>query len=121
MLLAPGMGAAGVLDDFGTDHASLSCLKRLPIDKIKIDQSFLRDLDHDPEDAHVLEAIIDMGYCLKLTVVAEGIDNDTQLALLRRLGCRLGQGHLLCVPLAADEVLARFRAARSEGSRVIRF
>ena len=110
------LGVAIVLDDFGTGYASLSYLKRLPIDKLKIDQSFLRDLDREPDDAHILEAIIDMAHSLKLTVVAEGIETDTQLALLRRLGCGLGQGHLLCPPLAAEEVQVRFLGWRRDGA-----
>ena len=82
------------LDDFGTGYASLSHLKRFPVDILKIDQSFIRDLDSDPEDAAIVEGIINLATSLGMEVVAEGIESESQAAFLIGNGCRLGQGYL---------------------------
>lgn len=82
------------LDDFGTGYASLSHLKQFPVDVIKIDRSFVRDLADDPDDTAILQAVLNLGRALGLTTVAEGIETEVQAAFLRTQGCDLGQGHL---------------------------
>lgn len=91
------------LDDFGTGYSSLSYLRRFPIDTLKIDRSFVRDIADDRGDEAIASAIIAMGRRLELTVVAEGIETDRQLATLRAHGCRLGQGYLFSRPIPAEE------------------
>jgi EAL domain-containing protein (putative c-di-GMP-specific phosphodiesterase class I) len=101
-LAALGVGIA--IDDFGTGYSGLAYLKRLPIDTVKIDQSFVRDLTVDPDDAAIVTAIVAMARSLDVDVVAEGVETDEQLAELKRLGCRRGQGYLLARPMPADAV-----------------
>jgi diguanylate cyclase (GGDEF)-like protein len=88
------------LDDFGTGYSSLSQLKRLPLDKLKIDQSFVSGLPHDPDDSAISTAIISMGKALKLKVIAEGVETAGQLAALRSTSCDETQGYLVARPLA---------------------
>lgn len=101
------------VDDFGTGHASLTYLKRLPIDQLKIDLSFIRDLMHDPDDAQIVKAIINLGHSLDLEVVAEGVEDMAQLDFLEANRCDLVQGFLLKRPLPAaafTEYLQRMSA-----------
>ena len=115
-IAALGVGIA--IDDFGTGYSGLAYLKRLPIDTVKIDQSFVRDLTVDPEDAAIVTAIVAMARSLGLHVVAEGIETQEQLDELRRLGCERGQGYLLARPMGAAAVMSRLEekspAARGE-------
>lgn len=89
------------LDDFGTGYSSLSYLKRFDIDYIKIDQSFVRSLAHDPKDIALCSAIVSMAHALHIKVIAEGIETEEQKAILVAAGCDYGQGHLFCPPVPA--------------------
>jgi len=99
------LGTKLSIDDFGTGYSSLSYLKRLSISTLKIDRSFVRDLEHDANDEAIVTAIIAMSHKLNLEVVAEGVETLAQAALLRRLGCDLIQGYWLSPPLAANDLL----------------
>lgn len=87
------------IDDFGTGYSSLSYLRKLPIDVLKIDMSFVREIESSPTIARIYSALIEIGNALNLKVVAEGVDNQNQRSILKSMGCDLIQGYLLCKPL----------------------
>jgi EAL domain-containing protein (putative c-di-GMP-specific phosphodiesterase class I) len=89
------------VDDFGTGYSSLAHLKRLPVQELKIDQSFVRDLDETSEDAVIVRSTIEMSHNLGLKVVAEGVEYEHSLRLLERWQCDTAQGYLISRPLTA--------------------
>jgi diguanylate cyclase (GGDEF)-like protein len=97
------VGVILALDDFGTGYSSLSQLKGLPLDNLKLDQSFVRGLPDDSNDLAICTAVIAMGRALGLKVIAEGVETTAQLAVLRTLGCDVGQGYLFARPMPAAQ------------------
>jgi EAL domain-containing protein (putative c-di-GMP-specific phosphodiesterase class I) len=97
------LGIQLALDDFGTGYSSLSHLKRFPIDALKIDHSFVRNLATNAEDAIIVGLVVNMGKALHMRVVAEGVETPEQLAALQKLACPLGQGHCFDKAMVASE------------------
>ena len=106
------LGVKLILDDFGTGYSSLSYLKRFPLDRLKIDRSFVAGLLDHEGDAALVEAIVAMAHALQLGVIPEGVETEEQLALLERVGCRHAQGFLLGMPQSAADLEGAFPALR---------
>ena len=98
------MGALVALDDFGTGHSSLAVLKAFPVDTLKIDRAFIRDIAEDEDDRSICSAIITLGQALRLHVLAEGVEEESQVEILKRQGCHFVQGFLYARPMPADDV-----------------
>jgi EAL domain-containing protein (putative c-di-GMP-specific phosphodiesterase class I) len=92
------------IDDFGTGFSSLNYLRRFPINRLKIDQSFVRDIENTPANESITKAIIALAGSLSLEIVAEGIEKTTERAVLENLGCTEGQGYYFAKPLSATDV-----------------
>jgi EAL domain-containing protein (putative c-di-GMP-specific phosphodiesterase class I) len=106
-LTAKGLRVA--LDDFGTGYSSLSRLKHLPVDVLKIDRSFVRDIPDDPQAGNMVQAVIQLATGLNMTPLAEGIETQDQWLFLVERGCRFGQGYYFSRPVPPDDILARQR------------
>lgn len=104
------LGVKTAIDDFGTGYSSLSYLKQFRVEKLKIDQSFVRDLESDSEDLEIVRAIIQLGKTLNLRVIAEGVETTAQIAMLAELGCDEVQGYLIAKPLPTEDVEAWLEA-----------
>jgi EAL domain-containing protein (putative c-di-GMP-specific phosphodiesterase class I) len=97
------------IDDFGTGYSSLAYLKRFPVHRIKLDQSFVQGIGEDPEDEAIVRAVLGLGRSLGKQTIAEGVESEAQLAFLRELDCDFVQGFLLGAPMSArklDRILA---------------
>jgi EAL domain-containing protein (putative c-di-GMP-specific phosphodiesterase class I) len=97
------LGVKLAIDDFGTGFSSLARLKKLPVDVLKIDQSFVDGLGKEGDDEAIVEAVIKLGHLLGLTIVAEGVENTLQLTALQRQGAEQGQGFLWSRPLPPED------------------
>jgi len=107
------MGVRIAIDDFGTGYSSLAYLKRFPVNMLKIDQSFVRDIESDAGSAAMVGAVISMAHALGLEVIAEGIETPRQLEFLRGHGCDEGQGYLFGRPMPADALASLLEARRA--------
>ena len=111
-------GATIAIDDFGTGYSSLAYLKHFPIDRLKIDRGFVRDLDRDADDAAIVLAAVELAHRLGRTAVAEGVERPTQLHALRAMGCDAVQGYGFAAPMPARQVPAYLQGvARGEHRR----
>jgi len=113
------VGVRLAIDDFGTGYASLSYLKRLPVDCLKIDRSLIKGVAHDTEDTAIVRAVVTLAQSLGIVVTAEGVETAEQLYQLRALGCEQGQGYYFARPVAADrlpELLTSLDADDRHGS-----
>jgi diguanylate cyclase (GGDEF)-like protein len=107
------MGIRIAIDDFGTGYSSLAYLKRLPVDELKIDRSFVRDLATDDDDLAIVRSTISLGHDLGLMIVAEGIEDAGTADLLRRLGCDIAQGYFIGRPMSAAALVASLGTSQS--------
>jgi predicted outer membrane repeat protein len=111
------LGVSIALDDFGTGYSSLAYLRRFPIDTLKIDISFIRDVAAGPDGGAIAAAIINMARSLKINVIAEGVETEPQLEFLRQHACHEFQGYYCSRPLPAADLAVLSAATPSEGSR----
>lgn len=116
-----GLGVHLCLDDFGTGYSSLSYLHRLPVNKLKIDRSFLQKMESSPEHSGIIRAILDLAGTLKMEVVAEGIETHGQLARLKEMKCRLGQGFLFSRPQDVESVAALLPLSKKTGDMCVNY
>jgi EAL domain-containing protein (putative c-di-GMP-specific phosphodiesterase class I) len=108
------LGVRLAIDDYGTGYSSMAYLKRLPVDELKVDRSFVLNMTASDNDAILVRSAIDLGHNLGLTVVAEGVETDEHVQALRRLGCDIAQGYHFARPMPPDDVVAWLRASGRE-------
>lgn len=114
-----GLGVQVAIDDFGTGFSSLSYLKRLPVDKLKIDKSFVKDLSTDAGDVAIVSAIVTLSHNLNLTVVAEGVETQAQYDILKSFACNEIQGYLISHPMKADEFIVWFKKWQRPSMKIV--
>jgi diguanylate cyclase (GGDEF)-like protein len=112
------LGARIALDDFGTGYSSLGCIRELPLDKIKIDRSFVRNIETDPASLTILKTLVGLCSNLQLDCIVEGVETPRQLQLLRGEGCRFIQGYLFSKPLAGDQIDGYLAACEGAAMKV---
>jgi EAL domain-containing protein (putative c-di-GMP-specific phosphodiesterase class I) len=100
------LGCEISIDDFGTGYSSLRYVKRFPVDRLKIDQSFIRNLPRDPNDVAIVRTIMSLGHSLDLSILAEGVETEEQRAFLAAEGCDEFQGYLFAKPMSFDDFVA---------------
>ncbi|HTW75987.1 MAG TPA: EAL domain-containing protein [Steroidobacteraceae bacterium] len=103
------LGVRISVDDFGTGYSSLSYLRRLPLDQLKIDRAFIREVTHSRDDAEIVRAIVSLAHSLRLAVIAEGVESEDQLAFLKAIGCDQYQGYCCSRPVSAEAFVAMMR------------
>jgi EAL domain-containing protein (putative c-di-GMP-specific phosphodiesterase class I) len=96
------------MDDFGTGYSSLSMLSAMPVDVLKMDSAFVRNMEHNEKDIQLVALILDIARKLNVPVIAEGVETESQLLLLRNLGCAVVQGYYFSTPLPPEEFEAKF-------------
>jgi EAL domain-containing protein (putative c-di-GMP-specific phosphodiesterase class I) len=110
------LGVSIAFDDFGTGYASLTYLKKFPLDRLKIDKSFVSEIRSDSDDAAIVGSTINLGKLLGLSVIAEGIEDVATAELLKSMGCQEGQGYYFGPPMPAAEFEQRFLTGEGRGS-----
>ena len=113
------LGIKIAIDDFGTGYSSLAYLRRLPVDCVKVDRSFVRGLPENAEDAAIVNAVIQLGHALKLSVTAEGVETPAQLVSLQAAGCDTAQGFLFSRPEPPETVEKLFERPGAEAAAVV--
>ena len=113
------MGLSLSIDDFGTGQASLTYLKKLPVEKLKIDQSFVRDIEIDPDDQLIVKATIDLAHTLGMTVIAEGVETAKGYELLRKMKCDYVQGYYISRPIEANQIPGWYGDAVEKSAKVL--
>jgi len=104
------LGVKASIDDYGTGYSSMTYLKRLPVDELKIDRSFIQDIAHDHSSQALVASTVELGHSLGLTVVAEGVEDAGAVEALRAIGCDVAQGYHFCRPVPAEMLLDRLEA-----------
>ncbi len=110
------LGVSLAIDDFGTGFSSLSYLRRFPIDRLKIDKAFVRDIERTPVNESISRAIVALASSLSLDIIAEGIETQSEKSMLEQMGCTEGQGYLFAKPLSADDIVAWFTSHRKNNA-----
>jgi EAL domain-containing protein (putative c-di-GMP-specific phosphodiesterase class I) len=112
------LGVTLAIDDFGTGYSSLAYLRRLPVAQLKIDRSFVQDLETSADARAIVKAVVELAHALGLEVVAEGVETEGQAVVLRAQGCDKLQGYLFARPMPAEELTRWARTARTDGARL---